>query len=88
VEFEQAPTDRDHFAGVIDRYLQDVNRHYQIRRDARAFGPPEIEALPEGTFRRWLDATNERVSAQTKVPRLSEARTVADHILRIVGNNA
>ena len=87
VEFEQPPADMDAFAAVIDRYLQEVNRHYQIRREARAFGAPTVEALPSGTFYAWLKETKDRVSGQTKVPRMSDERTVADAVLRVARRN-
>lgn len=82
VEFEQPPADLEAFAAAIDAYLQRVNRHYQIRREAHAFDAPAIEALPDGTFYAWLKRTRDRVSGQTKVPRMSEERTVADAVLR------
>jgi len=87
VEFEAPPTDLGAFAAAIDAHLQRVNRHYQIRREAHAFGAPTIEPLPEGTFYAWMKRTKDRVSGQTKVPRMSEERTVADAVLRAARNN-
>jgi len=87
VEFEESPADPAAFAAAIDAHLQRVNRHYQIRREAHAFEAPVIEALPAGTFYNWLKATKDRVSGQTKVPRMSEERTVADAVLRVARNN-
>lgn len=84
VEFEQAPTGIEQFADAIDEYLIDVNRHYQIRREARAFDRPVVLSLPPGTFYTWLKATRGRVSGQTKVPRMSEERTVADGVLAML----
>lgn len=83
VEFEKEPDSLAAFAGVIDEALQAVNRHYQIRREARAFGPPEIVPLPRGTFYAWLKKTKKTISGQTKVPRLSEERHVADGVLAL-----
>lgn len=88
IEFEHAPDRLDAFAAVIDGYLQDVNRHYQIRREARVFGPPEMTPLPPGTFYAWLKKTKKAVSSQTKVPRLSEERQVADGVLALAKNTA
>ncbi len=87
VEFEEAPERLDAFAGAIDAYLQAVNRHYQIRREARAFDPPEVVPLPPGTFYAWLRATRQRLGSQTKVPRMSEERRVAEGVLALAGNN-
>ena len=86
VEFEKEPESLDAFATVIDGSLQAVNRHYQIRREARAFGPPEIVSLPQGTFYAWLKKTRKTISGQTKVPRLSEERQVADGVLALAEN--
>ena len=86
IEFEEPPGDVGAFAHVIDAHLQDVNRHYQIRREANAFEPPDIVPLPQGTFYAWLKETKGSVSGQTKVPRMSEDRHVADGVLALGGN--
>ena len=81
VEFDGAPPDDPAaFAGALDAHLQRVNRHYQIRREAHAFGAPQVTPLPAGTFYAWLKATRDRISGQTKVPRMSEGRAVADAV--------
>lgn len=82
VEFERTPDDVEAFAQTIDTYLQDVNRHYQIRREAYAFEPPAVTPLPKGSFYNWLKETKGNISGQTKVPRMSEERTVADAVLK------
>ena len=84
VEFESAPDHPGEFARSIDEYLMEVNRHYQIRREAGAFDIPDIHSLPKGTFYRWLKSTKGRISGQTKVPRMSEERNVADGILALL----
>jgi hypothetical protein len=81
IEFTHAPDDVDAFARAIDDYLQDANRHYQIRREAQAFAAPQISPLPDGAFYDWLKATKDNISGQTKVPRMSEERDVADGVL-------
>ena len=88
VEFEQAPADLAAFAAALDGHLQEVNRHYQIRREARAFEAPEVVPLAEGAFYAWLKEAKGEVSGQTKVPRMSEERHVADAVLAASGNNA
>ena len=87
VEFDRAPDSLAGFAREIDAYLQAVNRHYQIRREARAFDPPDVVPLRRGTFYAWLKQTRMRVGAQTKVPRMSEERDVAEGVLALTGNN-
>ncbi len=88
VEFEDDPHDTAAFAASIDRYLQQANRHYQIRREADAFDAPEIVPLPKGTFYRWLKQTKDRISGQTKVPRLSEERTIADSVISLLDDDS
>ncbi len=87
IEFETPPPDYEEFSVEIDRYLQEVNRHYVIRREAEAFAIPEIIALPKGTFYDWLKKNRRTVSAQTKVPRMRDDRRIAEDVLRISGNN-
>jgi hypothetical protein len=87
IEFDEPPSDMDRFARVVDEHLQEINRHYVIRREAQAFLLPKISPLRRGTFFTWLRATKGRVSAQTKVPRMSESREIAEALLEISGNN-
>jgi hypothetical protein len=84
IEFEEAPGDLGAFSTLLDEYLQNVNRHYQMRREARAFDAPTISAVPEGGFYNWLKATKDSISGQTKVPRMSDNRSVADGVLATV----
>lgn len=86
IEFETPPDNLEAFSNAIDAYLQGVNRHYQIRREAQAFDRPEIVPVPRQTFYRWLHRSRKQVSAQTKVPRMSEDRTVADGLLALTGH--
>ncbi|HEX7071595.1 MAG TPA: GH3 auxin-responsive promoter family protein, partial [Rhodothermales bacterium] len=88
VEFDQEPDDLTAFSAEIDAYLQEVNRHYQIRREARAFDAPTIVRLPRGTFYEWLKRTRIRISGQTKVPIMSEEREVADGVLALIDRGA
>ncbi|NND72495.1 MAG: GH3 auxin-responsive promoter [Rhodothermales bacterium] len=85
VEFDTPPADLDTMSSVMDEYLQEINRHYMIRREAQAFGPPQIVSLPPGTYFKWLKKTKTRVSAQSKVPRMSEERQIADSVLETAG---
>jgi hypothetical protein len=87
VEFEETPENAEAFANAIDAHLQDINRHYQIRREALAFGSPEVVAVPKGLFNEWLRQTRAGVSAQSKVPRMSESREVADALLTLVARS-
>jgi len=81
IEFEDAPADLGAFSNLLDEYLQGVNRHYQMRREANAFDAPIISSVPDGSFYAWLKDTKDSISGQTKVPRMSDNRSVADGIL-------
>jgi len=83
IEFEQTPDDLGAFEHTLDEYLRDVNRHYYIRREGDAIDGPDVSVLPEGAFYDWLRATNDDISGQTKVPRMSDTRDVADGLLSV-----
>ncbi len=87
IEFERAPDDVSTFEHILDEYLQEVNRHYYIRREGDALEGPHVSVLPEGTFYRWLRATKDEISGQTKVPRMSANRDVADDVLAVTEQN-
>lgn len=84
IEFENRPNDLETFERTLDEYLCDVNRHYHIRRDGEAMTGPEVSVLPDGAFYKWLKATKDEISGQTKVPRMSSNRDVADGVLNVV----
>ena len=86
VEFERAPESADAFARALDERLSEINRHYFIRREARALDAPELISLADGTIASWLNATREIVSTQTKVPRMRDDRKIADSILAFASN--
>ncbi len=87
IEFEIAPPDLDRFGLELDQHLRTINRHYVIRREAEAFTAPEIISVAHGTFYEWLKRSRKVVSAQTKVPRMSDERRIADEVLSISRNN-
>ncbi|MEX1054836.1 MAG: GH3 auxin-responsive promoter family protein, partial [Rhodothermales bacterium] len=84
IEFDQEPARIDEFTSALDEYLLEANRHYQIRREARAFDVPEVVPLPDGAFYSWLKTTKGRVGGQTKVPRMSEERSIANGVLELM----
>ncbi len=88
LEFGRLPKDTRSFLDTLDQHLCAINRHYEIRREARAFAPPEIVILPNGTFHSWLKSTRKDIGGQTKVPRMSEERTTAEGILKLAGADA
>ncbi len=87
IEFDGVPPVLNHFSELMDSHLQSVNRHYTIRREAGAFSPPEVVVVSNGTFYKWLVMSRASVSAQSKIPRMSEDRGIADEVLSISRNN-
>lgn len=85
IEFTTPPQSVEEFATVLDRHLCAGNRHYQIRREAHAFCGPDLVHLPRGAFYAWLNAGARRVGVQTKVPRMSGDRSIAEALLSIAG---
>ena len=85
IEFETPPQSTAAFATVLDRHLSAVNRHYQIRREAHAFCGPDLVPLPRGVFYAWLNGGDRQVGGQTKVPRMSNERRIAEALLSIAG---
>lgn len=85
IEFTTPPQSAAAFATVLDRHLCAVNRHYQIRREAHAFCEPDLVTLPRGAFYAWLNGGGRRVGGQTKVPRMSGERAIAEALLSFAG---
>jgi len=81
IEFDRAPNDLQAFEHALDDHLRDVNRHYYIRREGEALAGPDVSVLPDGAFYDWLKATKDEISGQTKIPRMSDNRDVADGVL-------
>ncbi len=56
-------------AAFIDSTLQGTNRHYAIRRETDALGPPEMTSITQTDINRWLE-TQGKNKAQGKLPRI------------------
>lgn len=85
VEFEAGEQPDGEFAEVLDGRLQELNPAYACCRREKGFGVPEVLTLPKGSFLRWLDSTADKVSAQSKIPCLSDNRDLADGVLELCG---
>lgn len=80
IEFEQQPDSVDHFRDVLDQTLQQVNSDYQAKRTKNmALVAPKIQALPTGTFHRWMKQRG-KLGGQHKVPRLANDRRFIEEI--------
>lgn len=77
IEFIEPPRDPAMFVAALDRELRARNRHYRIRREPGVMPEPILTVLPAGTFRRYLERTRSRLSPQSKIAVVSEARDIA-----------
>ena len=81
LEFTTPPADLPHFAQVLDDTLRQLNSDYDAKRHRDlALLPPQVLAVPAGTFVQWL-ARRGKLGGQHKVPRLSNSRELVDEIL-------
>lgn len=80
IEFDKAPESLDAFVHVLDEALQEINSDYEAKRfKSIALRLPVVQALPPGSFNRWLESKQKK-GGQHKVPRLSNDRKVIDSI--------
>jgi hypothetical protein len=84
IEFEQAPAELAFFSEELDRCLMSHNAEYETRRRQDGFGPPDVVALPPGTFLKWLKHKLGPELEQGKVPLMRDNRDVADAVLETV----
>lgn len=71
IQFNQ-PVHPDSFQKIsrfIDEQLQEMNRHYAIRRETKALGPPKLSAITQADINRWLKAQGKK-KAQAKLPKI------------------
>lgn len=81
IEFEQHPTNLDHFITVLDEHLKQNNSDYEAKRfNNYILHLPVIKALKKGTFYNWLKSHN-RLGGQFKVPRLSNDRKILEDVM-------
>jgi hypothetical protein len=82
VEFASASVpDLDRFGAVLDATLCELNSDYAAKRHrSLALAPPQLRAVPAGTFDAWL-ASQGKLGGQHKVPRLLNSRDVLEAVL-------
>ena len=56
-------------AVAVDRKLQNINRHYAIRRESSALAAPKMSSISQQDINRWLDACD-KIKAQGKLPKV------------------
>lgn len=81
IEFEQQPTDFEHFVDLLDQTLREINSDYDAKRfNNMAIARPKVHNAPPQTFYKWLKEKG-KLGGQHKVPRLANDRQYVDEIL-------
>ena len=83
IEFEKEPQDINHFAGVIDRAMQQQNSYYKDLIDGSILQRLKITKLPPNTFQQYMKSIG-KLGGQNKLPRLSNDRKIADKLNEII----
>lgn len=81
IEFEHPPTDAAAFIAAVDRFIRKDSEDYDAHR-TNDYGllPPELIAVPRGTFYAWMKSKG-KLGGQHKVPRVAREVKMADEIL-------
>lgn len=89
IDWLTPPAGTENFAITLDAALRRLNSDYDAKRSHTIFlDPPLITSVPPGTFERWLaEVGNRKLGGQRKIPRLSNDRTIADAIMKEMGQS-
>lgn len=83
IEFEKTPNDLNLFFQLIDQKLQELNSDYAAKRyKDLALRFPVFHIAKTNLFYEWLKSQN-KLGGQHKVPRLSNDRTLIEHLLKL-----
>ncbi len=84
IEFDVMPSSLSEFERILDQKLKEINSDYEAKRyKDMALGPLKVEVMPNGSFHNWLKSKG-KISAQVKVPRLSNTRDYVNDLLSFV----
>jgi hypothetical protein len=80
VEFVREPNSLERFRSRLDQHLSVVNDDYRAHRwGDLTMGPPELRAVPRGTFASWMKSRG-KLGGQNKVPRLDSTGQIAQQL--------
>jgi hypothetical protein len=86
IEFEQQPSDINHFMETLDNELKAVNSDYEAKRyQNMTLDFPKITSIKSGVFYSWMKNRG-KLGGQHKVPRLENSRKYADEIILLNSN--
>ncbi|MDL2303865.1 GH3 auxin-responsive promoter family protein [Bacteroides sp. OttesenSCG-928-D19] len=83
IEFEKPPASPEHFAGCLDKALQELNSDYSAKRYKEiSLLLPEIIPARENLFFDWMKKHN-KLGGQHKVPGLSNNRDIINELIEM-----
>jgi hypothetical protein len=86
VEFRVLPAGDDAFVAGLDAALQRLNTDYRTKRAGDVgMVRPRVRPLPPGSFHRWMRSVG-KLGDQHKVPRVTNARAIAEAVLAAAGD--
>jgi hypothetical protein len=86
IEFEKIPDCLDSFIQELDNALKNINSDYEAKRMKNiALGLPRVQAVPRGTFSKWLQKRGQ-IGGQHKIPRLSNERKIVEEIINLIND--
>jgi hypothetical protein len=86
IEFEKEPENKQFFMNDLDARLKELNSDYEAKRyKDLSLTFPELIIAKEHLFYNWIK-NNNRLSSQTKIPRLCNNRRVMDNLLEMNNN--
>lgn len=86
VETDNGALELSSFGRILDQCLQTKNFHYKDLRQGKAITRLKISPVPKGTFAQYIkaqQANSDLSMIDTRVPHLSNTRTIAEEILSI-----
>lgn len=84
IEFEDEPSNKEHFIITLDKELKKANADYDAKRfENLNIDFPCFHFAPTGTFQLWLKNIG-KLGGQHKVPRLMNNRTILEQILQLI----
>lgn len=85
VEFEKQPDDMKEFQLALDTSLQQQNSYYFDLITGKILQPLKITIIPKDGFKQYMQSIG-KLGGQNKIKRLSNDRSVADPLLKLICN--
>ena len=84
VEFENTPKNMEAIALFMDQSLQKQNSYYFDLIEGKVLQPLKITPLQVDSFKKHMKSLG-KLGGQNKVPRLSNDRKIANHLIKLQG---